>query len=88
MAVEFYNENQYYAHARHWKLGNEMVAGIKHIFTFKFAGTLTDARTPEDFVSYRLDEAAKTYVWLQKMYLSPITLSEVNKGYIRQNPGY
>lgn len=86
--VEFYNENQYYAHARHWKLGNEMVAGIKHIFTFKFAGTLTDARTPEDFVSYRLDEAAKTYVWLQKMYLSPITLSEVNKGYIRQNPGY
>ena len=87
-AVEFYNENQYYPHARHWKEGETMIAGTKHIFTFKFAGSLTDARVPEDFISYRLDEAAQKYVWLKKMYLSPITLAEVNKGYIEQNPGY
>lgn len=31
-AVEFYNENQYYAHACHWKLGNDGCRNKAYIY--------------------------------------------------------
>lgn len=89
-AVEFYEENQYYPHARHWKLGASMVGGSKHSIEFtKVAGINWNPVRPEEFEDYKLIDAfVAKYAWDDRMYLSPFTLTEVNKGYLVQNPGY
>ena len=89
-AVEVYNENQWYPHARHWKRGDTMIGGVKHNFTFTRAdGISSDPRRPEEFKSFALGTCyVGEYAWKDRMYLTPITLSEVNKGIIKQNPGY
>lgn len=89
-AVEFYNENQWYPHARHWKMGDTMVGGMKHSFTFTNApGVSTNPRRPEEFGTFALKNSyVGEYAWKDRMYLTPITLGEVNKGVIKQNPGY
>ena len=89
-AVEFYNENQWYPHARHWKMGPEMIAGPKYQFEFSQAeGVSWNPRKPEEFANYtRKESFVPEYFWFDRMYLSPFTLNEVNKGYLVQNPGY
>lgn len=89
-AVEFYNENQWYPHARHWKMGPEMIAGPKYQFEFSQAeGVSGNPRKPEEFANYtRKASFVPEYFWFDRMYLSPFTLNEVNKGYLVQNPGY
>lgn len=89
-AVEFYNENQYYPHARHWKMGNEMIAGLHHTFVFTRAeGIDWNPQRPSEFGNYYLANSyIGTYTWKDRMYLTPINLNEVNKGVIVQNPGY
>ncbi|WP_430811877.1 MULTISPECIES: RagB/SusD family nutrient uptake outer membrane protein [unclassified Carboxylicivirga] len=85
-AVEFYGENKHYAHARHWKKGDVMIGGPKHSFKFQ-ALVSWDPKKPEQYGDYWLS-LTRNYAWNPNMHLSPITLSEVNKGYITQNPGY
>lgn len=89
-AVEFYNENQWYPHARHWKMGDTMIGGVKHNFVFTSAPGISDKpRRPEEFGTFSLGTCyVGEYAWKDRMYLTPITLSEVNKGVIKQNPGY
>lgn len=89
-AVEFYEENQWYPHARHWKQGDTMIAGNKYQFEFSQADGITwNPRKPEEFANYtRKPSYVPEYKWYDRMYLSPFTLSEVNKGYLVQNPGY
>ena len=46
-------------------------------------------RKPEEFANYtRKPSYVPEYTWHERMSLSPFTLSEVNKGYLVQNPGY
>lgn len=85
-SVEFYGENQHFAHARHWKKGEQMVGGPKHSFRFQ-ALVNWDPKKPEHYGDYWLIET-RNYAWNANMHLSPFTLSEVNKGYLVQNPGY
>ena len=89
-AVEFYEENQWYPHARHWKQGASMVGGAKYKFEFsQAAGVSWNPRKPEEFANYtRKPSYVPEYTWHERMSLSPFTLSEVNKGYLVQNPGY
>ena len=89
-AVEFYNENQFYPHARHWKKGEEMIGGLHHRFVFTSAPGISDKpRRPEEFGDFYLASCyVGEYAWKTRMYLTPITLSEINKGVIIQNPGY
>ncbi len=89
-AVEFYVENQWYPHARHWKQGASMVGGAKYKFEFsQAAGVSWNPRKPEEFANYtRKPSYVPEYTWHERMSLSPFTLSEVNKGYLVQNPGY
>lgn len=89
-AVEFYEENQWFPHARHWKEGNTMIAGNKYKFQFERAPGITwNPRKPEEFGNYtRKPSYVPAYTWNDRMSLSPFTLSEVNKGYLVQNPGY
>lgn len=89
-AVEFYNENQYFPHARHWKMGDTMVGGPKHSVEFSVPEEITwNPRKPNEFKDYRLIPAyVSDYAWDDRMYLTPFTLTEVNKGYLIQNPGY
>lgn len=89
-AVEFYEENQWYPHARHWNEGASMIGGAKYKFEFSQApGVTWNPRKPEEFANYtRKPSYVAVYTWNSRMSLSPFTLSEVNKGYLVQNPGY
>lgn len=89
-AVEFYNENQFYPHARHWKMGETMIGGVHHRFNFTSAPGISDKpRRPEEYGDFSLGTCyVGEYAWKTRMCLSPITLSEINKGVIVQNPGY
>lgn len=87
-SVEFYNEGQLYPHARHWKKGAELIGGPKHAFNFT-KNVSGGARTPKEFDKVSLVPAyTSKYAWFDKMNLSPIVQSEINKGYLVQNPGY
>ena len=53
------------------------------------AGVSWNPRKPEEFANYtRKPSYVPEYTWHERMSLSPFTLSEVNKGYLVQNPGY
>jgi len=87
--VEFYNENKHYPHVRHWKRGDTMIGGAKHVFDFTYKNSVYGVRVPSDFLSYKLAPATvPVYAWYDKMYLSPFPQVEMNKGYLVQNPGY
>ena len=50
---------------------------------------VVEPRKPEEFANYtRKPSYVPEYTWHERMSLSPFTLSEVNKGYLVQNPGY
>ena len=67
-----------------------MVGGMKHSFTFTNApGVSSNPRRPEEFGTFALKNSyVGEYAWKDRMYLTPISLGEVNKGVIKQNPGY
>ena len=71
-------------------MGPEMIAGPKYQFEFSQAeGISWNPRKPEEFANYtRKASFVPEYFWFDRMYLSPFTLNEVNKGYLVQNPGY
>jgi starch-binding outer membrane protein, SusD/RagB family len=89
-AVEFYNENEFLPHARHWKKGHELIAGQHYGFSFtKAAGTGNVIYLPTQFVNYQVKACVNTtHVWFDRMNLLPIQRYEINKGYLIQNPGY
>jgi hypothetical protein len=72
------------------KMGDTMIGGVKHNFVFTSAPGISDKpRRPEEFGTFSLGICyVGEYAWKDRMYLTPITLSEVNKGVIKQNPGY
>jgi hypothetical protein len=89
-AAEFYNENQFLPHARHWKKAHEMIAGQHHGFKFtKKSNAGNQLFVPNQYVDYYvIADNITTHVWFDRMNLSPIQQYEIDKGYLVQNPGY
>jgi hypothetical protein len=92
-AVEFMQENKRYYDARHWRLnigsadGNTMY-GPQEEFQFDVTSTSNaTVNLPTNLKTYWSFVAFTSY-YHPKMYLEPIPLAEMNKGYLIQNPGY
>lgn len=88
-AVEFYEEDHRLYDVKHWKLndiGNGIIGGPKYGFVYKYVPG-GQGFSINDYVSYAL-QLRYTGFWSPNQYLSPIPISEVNKGYVVQNPGY
>ena len=55
---------------------------------FPSGGPGSVGRTANDnFLSYKI-EKYETRIWQDKMYLYPFPVSEINKGFLKQNPGW
>ncbi|WP_162852623.1 RagB/SusD family nutrient uptake outer membrane protein [Dinghuibacter silviterrae] len=84
--VEFYDE-QYRLHdIKFWKLpniGNGIIGGPIRTFAFNNGGSVTETGNK----NYN-DNVLYTAFWAPKQYLNPFPTSEINKGYLIQNPGY
>ena len=88
-AIEFYEEGHRLYDVKHWKLedlGNGIIGGPKYGFVYTYLSGRY-GYTADDYIAYSLKERYTGY-WAPNQYLSPIPNSEVNKGYIVQNPGY
>ncbi len=88
-AIEFYEEAHRVYDVKHWKLddiGNGIIGGSKlgFVYTYISGGFGYYA---SDYLTYSLQERYKGF-WSLSQYLSPIPKSEINKGYLVQNPGY
>jgi hypothetical protein len=85
-AVEFFDE-QYRLHdVKHWMLptiGTAIIGGPIHTFGFNNGGAVvaTGNTNYNDYVLY-------TAFWSPKQFLNPFPTTEINKGYLIQNPGY
>jgi hypothetical protein len=85
-AVEFFDE-QYRLHdVKHWKLpniGSGIIGGPIHTFAFNNGGSVVETGNTNynDYVLY-------TAFWAPQEYLNPFPTTEINKGYLVQNPGY
>lgn len=88
-AVEFYNENHRYFDIKHWKfdVGNAIGAGQMYEFQFNFIPGQTNDRIAANLASY-YDMPTYIAYWNPKMYLEPIPQTEIDKGFLTQNPGY
>lgn len=88
-AIEFYEEGHRLYDVKHWKhedIGNGIIGGEKLGFVYTYiSGGMGYYAT--DYVSYSL-QARYTGFWADNQYLSPFPKSEINKGYLVQNPGY
>lgn len=85
-AIEFFDENYRYHDVKHWKLpniGNGILGGDQRTFAYNNGGNVlvTGNTNYNDKVLY-------TGFWAPKEYLNPFPQSEINKGYLIQNPGY
>jgi hypothetical protein len=85
-AVEFYDENYRLHDVKHWKLpniGNGVLGGPIRAMSFNDGASvkLTGNTNYTDKVIYQA-------FWAPKQYLNPFPQSEINKGYLVQNPGY
>jgi len=85
-AVEFYDENYRYHDVKHWKLpdiGNGILGGDIRTFAFNGGGSVlvTGNTNYNDKVLYKA-------FWAPREFLNPFPQSEINKGYLLQNPGY
>jgi hypothetical protein len=90
-SLEFIGENHRYFDVKHWKhprIDQGIIGG--QIRELQFVSD-TDAQ-PDMWVRPHLVSFwdANSYVcyWHPKMYLEPFSQSEINKGYMIQNPGY
>ncbi|HEX6428491.1 MAG TPA: RagB/SusD family nutrient uptake outer membrane protein [Niastella sp.] len=85
-AVEFFDENYRLHDVKHWKLSNianGILGGPIRAMSFNSGAAvkLTGNTNYTDKVLY-------TALWAPKQYLNPFPLTEINKGYLIQNPGY
>ncbi len=88
-AVELYEEGHLLYDLKHWKhegIADGIIGGSRRSFVYTYKSGRY-GYTSEDYISYSLKERFKGY-WAPSQYLDPIPNSEVNKGYIVQNPGY
>ena len=88
-AVEFYEENHRYFDVKHWKLadlGNGIIGGSKKAVVFQYKNG-SNGTFAWDYSSYAVKEAYVGF-WAPSQHLDPFPIAEVNKGYIKQNPGY
>jgi hypothetical protein len=99
-SVELYGEEHRFFDVRRWKIaGNDgvMKGNFTRIFLYENSAASyinpTTALTPaqrlanDNRLSYRI-ETFESRVWEDKMYFFPFAQSEVNKGFIVQNPGW
>jgi hypothetical protein len=102
-SVELYAEEHRPFDVRRWKIASNdgvMKGKFYKIYfyengtgTYKASGetgfpTTSAGRMANDnFISYKIEEY-ETRIWEDKMYFYPIPQSEVNKGFLRQNPGW
>lgn len=84
-AVEFFDENYRLHDVKHWRLPNigSVLGGPIRAMAFNNGGgvKLTGNTNYTDKVIY-------TMIWSPKQYLNPFPQTEINKGYLIQNPGY
>jgi len=88
-AVEFYEEGHRLYDVKHWKLddiGNGIIGGSKKNFIFTYANG-DYGSTSADYRTYSVQEVYQGF-WSPNQYLSPFPRTEINKGYLVQNPGY
>ncbi len=86
-AIEYFEENHRYYDVKHWKhpeIGTTILGGDKTEISFLRTG---GENTMDALISY-WDAYSYTGYWHPKWYLEPFRQDEVNKGIIRQNPGY
>ncbi|GHV58037.1 hypothetical protein FACS1894182_08620 [Bacteroidia bacterium] len=88
-AVEFYEESHRLHDVKHWKLediGNGIIGGAQRGFFY----TYNKSEPPFYDTNYITYSVQKRYdaTWAPYMHLNPFPQSEVNKGYLIQNPGY
>jgi len=81
-AVELAFEQHRYFDVRRWKIAGEEGVMGGGMYGLKLYGPTEDTGP-----TYRL-EKFENRVWSDKMYLYPFKQSEVDKGYIIQNPGW
>lgn len=89
-AVEFYEENHRLFDVKHWKLediADGVIGGPKKAFRFKYVTSSSGSYSLSNYVGYKVDVFYKGF-WSDNQYLNPFPASEVNKGYLVQNPGY
>lgn len=85
-AVEFFDENYRLHDVKHWKLpniGNGIIGGPIRAFAYNNGASVkvTGNTNYNDKVIYNA-------FWAPKQYLNPFPQTEINKGYLIQNPGY
>jgi len=88
-AVEFYEEGHRLYDVKHWKLddiGNGIIGGSKKNFIFTYVNG-SYGLTSSDYLTYSVQDVY-TGFWSINQYLSPFPRTEINKGYLVQNPGY
>ncbi|MDR1683044.1 MAG: RagB/SusD family nutrient uptake outer membrane protein [Candidatus Symbiothrix sp.] len=88
-AIEFYEEGHRFFDVKHWKhedIANGIIGGPKlgFVYTYISGGMGYYA---SDYLTYALEERYKGF-WASSQYLSPFPVSEINKAYLVQNPGY
>ena len=102
-SVELYAEEHRPFDVRRWKIAANdgiMQGKFYRIFfyengtgTYKasseagYPTTIAGRIANDNYISYQV-ESYETRLWENKMYFYPIPLSEVNKGFLRQNPGW
>jgi hypothetical protein len=99
-SVELYGEEHRFFDVRRWKIASNegvMKGAFTRIFLYENSATPyvnpTTTLTPaqrlanDNLLSYRI-ETFESRVWEDKMYFFPFAQSEVNKGFIVQNPGW
>lgn len=85
-AVELFDENYWLHDEKHWKLaniGNGLIGGPIREFTFNNGAGINynNNQNYQDKVEYQ-------GFWAPSQYLNPFPQTEINKGYLVQNPGY
>lgn len=88
-AVEFYEEGHRLYDVKHWKLddiGNGIIGGLKKSFIYTYVNG-SYGLTSKDYLTYSVQDVY-TGFWSPNQYLSPFPRTEINKGYLVQNPGY
>jgi starch-binding outer membrane protein, SusD/RagB family len=85
-ALEFFDENYRLHDIKHWKLpniANGIIGGPIRAFAYNNGASVKQTGN-----SNYNDKVIYTAFWAPKQYLNPFPQTEINKGYLIQNPGY